>query len=653
MNTPLYNEGSMHGVRHYVVYEINNYIPIIDNVEGGTTVQGQSITLHGSGHDVDGDGIMRYEWDSDYDGVSFNADYFSSDPIVTYDTPGLYTVAFRMTDDLYGVSSIQTATVEVLPANNAPLAHDDAASTDEDTSVVIDVLANDSDIDGDTLTIDSVGSASYGTVQITTGLITYSPDANYFGIDSFTYTVSDGNGGIATATVTVTMNPVNDVPVANIGGPYSANEGTQITFVASGSTDLDGDMLQFRWDFDDDETWDTVWSTASTATHTWYDDYSGIVTVEVTDGEFFVTDSSTVTVYNVAPSVDIGADLETVEGYTITFTSTVIDPGSDTLNYEWDFGDGSPVSAVPSHQYADNGVYTVTLTVIDDDDDCGTDTLRVTVNNAAPIVNVWGTQVVGEGGTASFIGHFLDPGQQDTHTVVWNFGDGSDPVEGTLTPKHTYGDNGVYQVSFTVTDDDGASSMDTITVTVLNVAPTVDVGIDKTAYEGDTVFFTGTYTDPGWLDTHTIVWYFGDGSDPVEGTFTPDHVYGDNGVYTVTLTVTDDDGASSMDTITVTVQNVAPTVDAGADRTANEGDTVVFAGNYYDPGQMDTHTIVWDFGDGSDPVEGTLTPEHVYADNGVYTITLTVTDDDEGMSSDTLTVTVLNVAPTAIAGPDQ
>jgi PKD repeat protein len=446
---------------------------------------------------------------------------------------------------------------------------------------------------------------------------------------------------------------INRAPEADAGGPYISDEGASITFDASTSTDIDGDLLQFRWDFDNDFVWDTEWSTDPFVTHTWNDDYSGLITVEVTDGGFFVTDFTTVTVNNVAPSVDIGADLETVEGYTITFTSTVIDPGSDTLNYEWDFGDGSPVSAVPSHQYADNGVYTVTLTVIDDDDDCGTDTLRVTVNNAAPIVNVWGTQVVGEGGTASFIGHFLDPGQQDTHTVVWNFGDGSDPVEGTLTPKHTYGDNGVYQVSFTVTDDDGASSMDTITVTVLNVAPTVDVGIDKTAYEGDTVFFTGTYTDPGWLDTHTIVWYFGDGSDPVEGTFTPDHVYGDNGVYTVTLTVTDDDGASSMDTITVTVQNVAPTVDAGADRTANEGDTVVFAGNYYDPGQMDTHTIVWDFGDGSDPVEGTLTPEHVYADNGVYTITLTVTDDDEGMSSDTLAVTVLNVAPTAIAGPDQ
>ncbi|MHA2495865.1 MAG: PKD domain-containing protein [Candidatus Hodarchaeales archaeon] len=94
----------------------------------------------------------------------------------------------------------------------------------------------------------------------------------------------------------------------------------------------------------------------------------------------------------------------------------------------------------------------------------------------------------------------------------------------------------------------------------------------------------------------------------------------------------------------ITVINVAPTVDTGADQTADEGSVVTFAGSFTDPG-TDTHTYQWSFGDGT-TASGTLEPTHVYADDGVYTVMLTVTDDDGGVGTDTLTVTVNNVAPT-------
>ncbi|MFW9835408.1 MAG: NosD domain-containing protein, partial [Candidatus Thorarchaeota archaeon] len=100
--------------------------------------------------------------------------------------------------------------ITVVPVNDDPVAVDDAATTDEDVPITIDVLVNDSDIEGDALTIDSVGSPSHGTAVIDAGMITYTPSADFNGIDTFSYTVSDGNGGTDTAIVTITVTPVDD-----------------------------------------------------------------------------------------------------------------------------------------------------------------------------------------------------------------------------------------------------------------------------------------------------------------------------------------------------------------------------------------------------------------------------------------------------------
>jgi len=149
----------------------------------------------------------------------------------------------------------------------------------------------------------------------------------------------------------------------------------------------------------------------------------------------------------------------------------------------------------------------------------------------------------------------------------------------------------------------------------------------------------------------TVQWDFGDGSS-ASGSLTTNHIYTDNGVYTVILTVTDNAGGVGSDSLNVTVTNVAPQVDAGPDQTVNEGDTVTFNGSFSDAGVDDTHTIEWNFGDGSPPVAGNLSPSHIYPDNGVYTVTLTVTDNAGGVGSDTLQVTVNDLGPTAVLTGD-
>ncbi|MEM7478096.1 MAG: Ig-like domain-containing protein [Planctomycetota bacterium] len=127
--------------------------------------------------------------------------------------------------------------------NQSPNADNDSATVNEDESVAIAVLNNDSDPDGDSLSVDSFSQGSNGSVSNSGGILTYTPDANFNGSDSFTYMVGDGNGGTDTASVNVTVTPVNDNPVAN-NDSASTNEDVAVVInVVNNDTDIDGDSL--------------------------------------------------------------------------------------------------------------------------------------------------------------------------------------------------------------------------------------------------------------------------------------------------------------------------------------------------------------------------------------------------------------------------
>jgi len=129
--------------------------------------------------------------------------------------------------------------------NTAPVAVDDTASTTQGTPVTISVLANDSDADGDPLTIASVTRPSNGKAVVNANqTITYTPNSNFSGpTDSFTYTISDGRGGSATAKVSITVSAVNTAPVA-VNDTASTTQGTPVTIVVlANDSDADGDRL--------------------------------------------------------------------------------------------------------------------------------------------------------------------------------------------------------------------------------------------------------------------------------------------------------------------------------------------------------------------------------------------------------------------------
>jgi hypothetical protein len=117
--------------------------------------------------------------------------------------------------DGHGGTATASVSVTVNSVNDNPVAVADSATTNEDNPVTIDVVANDTDVDGDSLSLTSVGTATHGSVSIVSGKAVYSPTANYNGTDSFGYVVSDGHGGQANGVVSVTINPVNDAPTAN------------------------------------------------------------------------------------------------------------------------------------------------------------------------------------------------------------------------------------------------------------------------------------------------------------------------------------------------------------------------------------------------------------------------------------------------------
>ncbi|WP_226576848.1 cadherin-like domain-containing protein [Acuticoccus sediminis] len=134
------------------------------------------------------------------------------------------------------------------PGNAAPVANDDTLTTDEGTPVAIDVLANDTDGNGDNLTVEAFTQAGSGTVSLNGGVLTYTPDAGFTGTDTFDVIVSDGNGGLATSSVEVVVAPVNDAPVAG-RDTVVTTAGTVTTISISGllanDSDPDGDALVF------------------------------------------------------------------------------------------------------------------------------------------------------------------------------------------------------------------------------------------------------------------------------------------------------------------------------------------------------------------------------------------------------------------------
>jgi hypothetical protein len=294
--------------------------------------------------------------------------------------------------------------------------------------------------------------------------------------------------------------------------------------------------------------------------------------------------------------------------------------------------------------------------------------------NFSPTVTAFNvTSPINENDTAVVTGTFSDPGTPDTHTVLISWGPDEGPTQLNLpagvfsfTANHQYLDDNptgtpsdVYPIAVLVTDSHAASGSAQISVTVNNVAPSNVVLNTGTINENDTFTLNGSFTDPGTLDTHTVVvtWGPGEGSTTLNLTagvltFSASHQYLDDNpsgtpsdVYPVAVTITDDDTGSGTGSTSVTVNNVAPVATLTGPASGSifaAGTPVTFTGTYSDVGTLDTQTARLTItSDGMTPITtspvavsgGLLRIPFTFTSAGVYHVTLTVTDDDTGAGS--------------------
>ncbi|UCG44862.1 MAG: PKD domain-containing protein [Candidatus Bathyarchaeota archaeon] len=521
------------------------------------------------------------------------------------------------------------------------------------------IYTPDDPVVDETITFDASGSYdpdgtitsyawSFGDMSTGSGVTT---THTYILADTYNVTLiiidDDGLPDNETMPVTIFLQPL-EPPVASF--TYSPSEpqvGEIVTFDASTSFDPDGTIVSYEWNFGDG-----IDGTGEIVNHTYTEDATFLTILNVTDNNGLSnTTSMSITVLNRPPNAIFTESAEAV--YTnevITFNaSDSFDPDGTIVSYFWDFGDGNEgANLIVGHSYTDDGNYTVTLTVTDDDGATDNATAIKTVLNRAPVaLFLESIHVVFIDVSIQFNASESYDSDGEIVSYFWDFGDGTNTTG--VTAEHAYTTKGEFTVTLTVTDDDGAQGLELAVKTVLNQMPIAILDEStEVAVIGEPIMFNASdsYDPDGEIISY--YWSFGDGT---EGSgITISHAYDTNGTFTVTLTVTDDDdGSNSTTSIKTIMTNEMPIPSfTESAHTFDTFDIITFdASASYDP----DGTIVaysWEFGDGA--ISTDMFPEHSYADDGIYTVTLTITDDDGGTASASAVKTVRNRPPIALIG---
>jgi hypothetical protein len=449
--------------------------------------------------------------------------------------------------------------------------------------------------------------------------------------------------------------------VLNIGGDRTANENSAVPFTANVFAP---------------GTWSYLWlvngvpvlgPSGPNFNFVPPDNGTYTVAVSVTDGVTTYVDTARVFAVNVLPDFTLAGAVSVPEGSPLLLDLMPVDAAGDVLFFEWfvdNVLDATKTSATATFSWPENGAHTVRVRVRDDDDPTWVErTIAVTVTNADPqSLSITPSANLAEGDAITLTGAFTDPGSLDTHTLAWMVkSPGGATVASGFGTQITWtpADNGAYVATFLVTDDDGGMTSTTSTITVTNVAPqaVVIAGL-VSVYEAESADFGVSFTDAGTADTHTVAWQVRDAGNAVVASGSGMNfswVPTFSGIYTVSATVTDDDGGATVATpVTLIVRNVVPRqVNAGPNVAGPENTAILLTGTWRDPGiSYEEFAATWVVTDAINAVVATgdgATMSFVPPDDGVYTATMTVLNVLTGQSaSASRMVTATNVAPTGV-----
>ncbi|HIF6001563.1 TPA: tandem-95 repeat protein, partial [Vibrio parahaemolyticus] len=567
-----------------------------------------------------------------------------------------------------------SANLDILPINDAPNAENDVITTEEDTAVTIDVLVNDSDVEGDALSIQSASVPSeQGSVDIVDGKLVFTPAENFNGEATITYIVTDGDL-TDEAKVSVTVTPVNDSPVA-VDDTTSIQEDTAVTIdVLTNDTDVDGDKLSIESASVPKEQ-GTVEVVDGKLVFTPAENFNGDaeITYTVTDGE--LTDEAKVTVtvnpVNDMPTIKVDAvesiteDAVNTDTVVATLTVRDTDTPEDQLTVSLENNSngyfvlvGNEVKLTQAGVDAVNNDelnlkdLTISASVSDGVNPTANDSDSLVVNrvNDAPTVeNAIADQVLSEDFDAYTIDLnevFKDSDSSLEFSVSGNNSIQISIVNGVATITPTADWNGKETITFTAKDPSGESVNQTVDFTV---APVVDIEADSADVVEDTPTIINVLGNDTFESTDKVVSLDAE-NGPKNGTvivnndgtvtYTPDDNYVGKDTFTYVVTsggvsesttvevnVTPvNDAPVAKDDIATTQEDTAVTIDVLTNDTDVDGDTLSIQSASV-PSDQGTVEIV----------DGKLvfTPAENF--NGDAEITYTVTD---GALTDQATVKV-------------
>lgn len=444
-----------------------------------------------------------------------------------------------------------------------------------------------------------------------------------------TLTVTDDGDATDDATRQISVTPQNQGPAAS----FTVSCDLLSCSFTDTSTDSDGTIVAWSWDFDDGAT-----SELQDPQHTYGAGGTYTVTLEVTDDDGATGQAVRQVTPNAKPLADFGFQCT---GRTCQFSDQSTDPDGTIASRDWNFGDESTsTQANPLKTYDSDGSYEVRLIVTDNRSarDTVTKTVTVLQPNQPPVASFTNT-------CTNLSCSFSDTSTDDDGTVVswsWDFGDGA--TSDSQNPSHSYATEGTYTVTLTVMDDDGAASdppaSRTVSVSPANEGPTAEFTFSC----ADLVCqFSDSSSDPdGTIAAWS--WDFGDGS--FSNQQNPQHAFASKGDYQVSLEVTDNDGATGQTSQTVSVNSVpiVSILQPANGASFNVGTTVQFQGTALD-GDGDDLTLLWESSlDGS--IGGGTSFTSSALSVGAHVISFIGTD---GAAADTaqVTITIVNLSPTA------